>query len=347
MSKNFFENFSVNNLKHNLYFVLCGLVLLTSQTPITKTNIVALIISLIALLIIASLVSPSELLKPVKKASLSIKIFSCLTALGVSIQTDFFLVEKIYRFGKILVPYLLYVRIAAAFASFIFAYVCVIYFWDKFIALIKSRKLFNGLTRGEVIFYCVIFAASIYFCTNIFMRSNAFYASGHLFDIIYYSDSDSILVDNCFMRIFHTENDIRQPLFAIFAIPFMGVPYLLSRVAAILFGQENFFRALFMNYVQIAMLLAGVIMLTKTMRLKSLYRGIFASLFCCSYIYLLFILMIEQYIIAFFWLSFAVYIACEKDVSESDSLALYGAGATLTTSFVITPFYVGGYYVQY
>ena len=39
MSKNFFENFSMNNLKHNLYFVLCGLVLLTSQTPITKERV--------------------------------------------------------------------------------------------------------------------------------------------------------------------------------------------------------------------------------------------------------------------------------------------------------------------
>lgn len=64
-------------------------------------------------------------------------------------------------------------------------------------------------------------------------------------------------------------------------------------------------------------------------------------MFCVQLrVYLLAVLMMEQYIVAFFWLSLCIYFVCSD--SEPDRIFLYGAGRTLATSFIFTPFYLQG-----
>ena len=206
--------------------------------------------------------------------------------------------------------------------------------------LIRSNGVFHDIGRAEIFFYFLLFTATVLFVTAAFIKSDAFHESKINFDIIYSSDTGSLIGGNCFIKIAHPENDIRQPLFAIFSIPFIGVPYLTGRIIALFFGHRELLTALFMNYAQIAMLIAGICVLTKTLRLSPLHRIIFTVCFSCSYVYLLAVLMIEQYIVVFFWLSLCVCFVCSD--SEPDRIFLYGAGGTLATSFIFTPFYLQG-----
>jgi hypothetical protein len=56
----------------------------------------------------------------------------------------------------------------------------------------------------------------------------------------------------------------------------------------------------------------------------------------CTYTQLLFTLMMEQYIVAYFWLIFCLYLIAENQ--QPERIALWGAGGTLLTSMILLPF---------
>lgn len=315
------------------------------------------IIAFFAWVIFCAYVSPSELWKSSSEAGISMKVFSWLTALGVCVFTHTFLYERMLThreaFDKMLgllhvtehVFY--YALFAVSLLSLVVVYLCTNYFWHKFLKLIKSSGMFSDMRRSEIVFYVLLFAVSIVFVTSAFMKTNIFYGDGlnnplgnSMSDLMYMSDTGILVGRNCFINIAHGQNDTKQALFGVFALPFMGVPYLAGRIVSLFFGHRELVTALIMNYAQIAMLIAGIFVLTKIMGLSPLYRVFFTVCFSCSYTYLLALLMMEQYIIAFFWLSLCIYFVCNS--SEPERMTLYGAGGTLTTSLVFTPFYLGG-----
>lgn len=324
-------------------FLLSALSFFVSQ----GINPVALIIALLTLIALAAHFDFSKLYS---SAGSPMKIFCALTALGVCVfshQNIYVQTAKHPGIMRILdslrIPHVVFSCgvVAASALSFLFVYICLIYFWTKFLSIIRPRKI----NRNEILFYSVLLAAVLCFVSVVFIRTNAFYCAENgsginYYNAVYSADSGYLVAYNSFLNIRNAENDIRQPLFAVFSIPFIGLSYLVAEIFSLFAGHRIFFEALFMNYVQILMLFAGIFMLAKAMKLSIVYRVCFMLLFSCSYVLWLFSVMMEQYIIAFFWLALAVYCMCRDSYPES--LMLHGAGGTLSTSLVITPFYGWG-----
>lgn len=345
------RKFSIANLRANWYLPLSALILFVMQSEFKVIPYGGVIAAFVSWVIFCGYVSPSGLWKTSAESGLCVKVYSWLTALGVCVFSHTYLYERMLLrrdlFDKLLglvhIPenVFYYLLFAVSLCSLIFVYLCVNYFWEKFLRLIRSNGVFHDIGRAEIFFYFLLFAATVLFVTASFIKSDVFYGAKINFDTIYSSDTGSLLERNSFINIDHGENDIRQPLFAVFSIPFIGVPYLAGRIIALFFGHRELLTALFMNYAQIAMLIAGICVLTKTLRLSPLHRIIFTLCFSCSYVYLLAVLMIEQYIVVFFWLSLCVCFVCSD--SEPDRMLLYGTGGTLITGFIFTPFYLHGW----
>lgn len=198
--------------------------------------------------------------------------------------------------------------------------------------IISESGVFNDINIAEWIVYGILIIVSIGFVVTSFVQTEAFYGTEYPYDIIYTSDSPSLVKGNVYLALTYPENDLRQPLFAVFAAPFIGIPYLLGK----LLGTSASVQAILINSVQVVMLFSANFMLTKMMKLSPIKRICFMILTSFTYTHLLFILMMEQYIVAYFWLIFCLYLISEKQ--RPDPIALWGAGGTLLTSMILLPF---------
>jgi hypothetical protein len=90
-----------------------------------------------------------------------------------------------------------------------------------------------------------------------------------------------------------------------------------------------------LNIPQVLMMIAANWMVAKAMDLTPGKRMAFLLISSCMYSGLLFSLMMEQYIVAYFWLALCVYQICKK--GKPDTFVLYGAGGSLLTSMILMP----------
>ena len=119
--------------------------------------------------------------------------------------------------------------------------------------------MFIDVNTTEWIVYGILIVVSLTLMITSFAQTEAFYGTEYAYDIIYTSDSPALVKGNVYLGLAHPENDLRQPLFAVFAAPFVGIPYLVGR----LFGVPASFQAMLVNMVQIIMLFVANFMLTK------------------------------------------------------------------------------------
>ena len=191
--------------------------------------------------------------------------------------------------------------------------------------------MFKKLKRAEAVFYCLLIVCSVIFGAVAFSKTLAFYGVDNC-DIIYTSDSHLIELGNTYIFIQHIENDLRQPLFAVFSAPFVGIPYLITT----LFGVSETVQAIILNSVQLVLLLLANLILADALDLSPTKRVCFIAISYCTYPYVLFSFMMEQYIIAFFWLILCVRLISKKEFKND--IAVIGSGGTLLTSLALMPF---------
>ena len=218
-----------------------------------------------------------------------------------------------------------------AIISIPFVYVTLAFFWNKLYDLARNTKILEDVKTREKVVYIFLLCATMLFITIVFRKTDAFYGTKLSFDIIYTSDSPMLVKNDAYLILANTENDLRQPLFAVFSAPFMGISYLVSR----LFTDPMAVYALLLDYVQVTLLLISNFILCRMMGLSSSKRICFMISSCFCYTYLLFVLMMEQYIVAYFWLILLLYLICKK--ISSDRIAFWGAGGTLLTSLILAP----------
>lgn len=219
--------------------------------------------------------------------------------------------------------------------SSIFLFVCLSCFWRYLVEQVVEYKIFTDITQKEIILYGVLIFTTIAYAGICFFHSNAFYGSNIKFDTIYTSDSSFLVRENAYLNLFHQENDIRQPLFAVFAAPFIGVPNFFAAI----FNLSPTMSAILINSVQIVLMFASNFLIAKAMGLTGGKRIVFMTLLTCTYTHLLFSIMMEQYIIAYFYLALCVFVYSQK--RNITNFALYGAGGTLLTSLAFLPFAAG------
>lgn len=165
-----------------------------------------------------------------------------------------------------------------------------------------------------------------------FHSTSALYRAGTIScDLVYTSDSPTLLQNNAWLYIFQYENDLRQPLFAIFAAPFFAPVYLVS----LCFSWIAAARAALYAMANAFLIAVSMLLLADLLEKDAVRRRILAVLLLCLYGSCLHSLMPEQYAVAVFWLIFFLHRSLEK--GEQRELVYVGATGTLLTSAVSLP----------
>lgn len=329
----------VANLKRNWYFPISAMAFFCLNATEGLGYLLGMPISFIISLVVASQV-PS-LFDFAKQNRIWLHVVAILTALGTcwGEQSSFYAywsVSRKVQALKAMLPISIdipgVISVFGAAAAVFFVYFCVLIFWKEMMKTISDNGIFDDVSIPEQIVYSILIIASLALVFFSFAQTEAFYGTEYNFDIIYTSDSPYLVKSNVYLALTNEENDVRQPLFAVFAAPFAGIPYLLGKM----FGASASVQAMLINMVQVVMLFAANFMLAKMMRLNPAKRICFMLLAACTYTHLLFSLMMEQYIVAYFWLVFCMYLISKKQ--RPDRIALWGAGGTLLTSLILLPF---------
>lgn len=221
-----------------------------------------------------------------------------------------------------------YIRAGAALLSF-FA-IFVLFTWLIEQSISASKVFLNSLDKAEKYYLAIsVLVVSLgiiwgYNQTNVFF--NAPYD-----DLVYNADSHSITVSNANLYINSPKNNIKQPLYGLFALPFAIPAKILSRV---FFFVPNGYSIL-LSIVQVILLQITLILISRMLNLTSIYKLSFFLLFNATYPFLLFSLVNEQYIISLFWLILFFY-ACLTD-HKNKTLPFIGAVGSLLTSGIVFP----------
>jgi len=314
------------NLKTNGYFLLSAALFFIMEN--TRTDLFPLGIP-VAVLVFAMVAGKiPSLWKMTLDTHPGIRVLSALNALGIC-WSELFVFRKYWHLtgGERAIPADIWLT-AAAVASFPFVYICVALFWRWLWKQIRAGlQQLCRWERGAIVGLMVILMVLTLFA---FTRSDAYYGTEFPYDILYTSDSHILVENNTYLSLGFEENDLRQPLFAVFSAPFMGIATLVSRM----FSLSATGNAIVMNWVQIAVLVLTLVLLSEKLELTGKKRIGFLLLAAVGYPVLLFSLMMEQYIFTFFYVVLALYLSANVPASRA---AVWGAGGTLLTSVVLLP----------
>ena len=336
--KKHLKEVSLQNLKNNWFFPISSGAFLCLNFNGSKTGAVAMVVAFVASCLIAARSKP---LISFFRENRKLAIFSMINSVGISIALlDSFTFRwlRSEKFSNLLSKYdfltpIFHVgRIACAVISIIFIAAFSMLFWKKVISFVR-RNDFLSITKKEIAVYACLFLMTCIYVVYAYSNSVAFYDThrfGFVYDAIYTSDSTDLFQPSAYVYLAHTENDLRQPLFALFAAPLLGFSYLIS------FPFSVTIRAIIIDCTQIGIMLIANYLIAKSLKIKTPYRICYMLISCSMYSYLLFSLMMEQYIVTYFWLAVLIYTYCIP--SMNDDFPILGAGGTLLTSFVALPF---------
>ena len=150
-------------------------------------------------------------------------------------------------------------------------------------------------------------------------------------DVLYTTDSQILLNTDVYNTIPAKENDIRQPLFGIFSIPFSIIPKTISNILPI----DNIYPIL-LEITQAILALVSFTLISRLMKLKGIGKVLFLIFITISYSSLLFLLVIEQYIYAVFYMIVYIYMVVNKN-KDKDITYIMATGSMLTTG-ILFPF---------
>jgi len=240
------------------------------------------------------------------------------------------IIKLVYKYTEIKVKYnLVYFAVSMAifFGIFFFVYL----FYKKIWPVIVD--FFKNLTKSERVFLTITSIFAVILCGIVVYNTIAFGVtpSKWQYDVIYSSDSSEIVKKDAWLSIPHPENDIRQPLFGVFGFPFAVAGHFLSDV--LFFVPKGFSYEYVMMVFQYIILAVSIILFARLIEKKEKNKKYVFMLFGLSFPYLLFGMILEQYVLCIFYLSLCLY-AFFND-TKFRSLAYVGAVGTLLTSGVL------------
>ena len=222
----------------------------------------------------------------------------------------------------------------------VLSFISILYFIYKFVEIIlpKIIDFFKNMKKEEKIFLSssliigTIIVIFISFKTCVFINpyiSNKKYVS----DVIFTTDSTILVSGDSFLKISHPENDIRQPLFGLFAMPFSIVAHLISD-GLMFIVDRNIVYPVVLTILQFGINAIGIILLSRLLKLKGKNAVYFYLLLGLSFPYLLFSFTVEQYTISVFYLIlFIYYFFTEK---KTNYLYVASTGTLLTSGILFS-----------
>ena len=259
------------------------------------------------------------------------KSLCALTAMGVSLwPADGFAawLRSITVFqrlqGALGVEAALLSRITAilfAVAGLLFVYQMVSLFYARFFVIVReTAEDFSPEEGIAALAATVVLIAAV---VMIYTRTDAFASPLIRRDLIYTADSGAIVHENAYLSLNAIENDLRSPLFALFAAPLLGLPYLIGCVLPV----QNA-PALALVAAQAPLLVASFFMLMKMVKgVGRAVRILLPVVLLTAYSALLFTVLAEQYAVALFYLSLCLYGLVEN--GRREQLLVLGAAGTM------------------
>ena len=216
-------------------------------------------------------------------------------------------------------------------------------YWFLGILHQTAQAFIRDIKKYEIIYLVIISVIVIVSISTVFNITSVFYEPdiGNIigWNVIYSSDSPVHIGSNVFLNISATENDLRQPLFALFAMPLSIYPFLISKT---LFFVQNAY-PITIQILQVFLLQITVIMLARMMGLRGISAVVFCVIMSLSYPYILFTFMIEQYIFAVFYLFLFFYLYINKDtinIKNGREVFFIASTGSLLTNGVIFPYVI-------
>ena len=271
----------------------------------------------------------NSLIKKFLKNNILIKILSLISSISICI----FYIEKL----KQNIPEKLFTfKITGNYKKLICAILicsilpfCIEMFsriYDYLYNIIK--KVWKSETKINKCFFVITIIILSIVVLIAFLKVNILSSSSNLRnDIIYTSDNLGLLNNNAWLNVNHLENDIRQPLFALFAMPFIAPLYAFE----VLSGIDLPISIVISNII---LILASAYFLADIIK-KQNKKTIFFVFYLCTYGPMLFLFMLEQYSVAVFWLILLLYMNINK--IENRKLAMVGATGSLITTGIVFP----------
>lgn len=203
----------------------------------------------------------------------------------------------------------------------------------KFIEVVipQINEFIITLTNVEKKYIRIIFSIAVILSIFTIYTTTAF-TKPDAIDVIYTTDSADLLYKDVYFNVSHTENDIRQPLFGFFALPFSVLAKIISEF--IFFVPKNFEYEFVMVILQFLTTTITTILIARLLKLEEKDKKWLYMLFSFSFPYLIFNLVLEQYCIALFYLILTIYSFYNY---EGVNYAYIGATGTLVTSGILFP----------
>ncbi len=217
---------------------------------------------------------------------------------------------------------------AAALLSVPFLYSILLGLWKYILRVLWSDRYLKGAEKEEWIVYTVLSLLISLLVVLCFRTSSMFYDSNQSFDLVYTSDSTELLLNNAFLNLTHGENDIRQPLFALYSSPASGILYLVGAVTNL--GPRPW--AVLNGVCQALLLLLTNFLLASILGARGRGRAAAVAVLSSLYASMLFSVVVEQYAVAYFWL---IMLVSAMTGREDRTLPLCAAGGALLTSVVM------------
>ncbi len=209
----------------------------------------------------------------------------------------------------------------------------------KFIELIipKVKEFLKTLTEIEKKYIYIILIIGIITSFCISHTTTAFTKptkNGTVidYDVIYTTDSGYLTFYDTYFNISCAENDVRQPLFGVFALPFAVVAKITSEFT--FFFPKDYAYESVMMVIQFLLTTITTILIARLMNLEEKDKKYFYLLFSLSFPYLIFNIVLEQYVIGLFYLIFTIYYFYNY---EGINYSYIGTVGTLITSGIIFP----------
>ncbi len=323
-------------------FILSGLILTFSLIGYKLPYLYTFVTLVISLITVCYLAFKKNFLKKIfeKGINYPVLLWSVLLTYAVSqnyidnIFVQTFINDNIHNFNFSVDRALLFLELFTLL-SFFAVYVATNFFYTKIIRDIiedfvgfekKEKKLFIIMTIIISILIIII-----YNNTTVFYQPVDDYGNSIPYDVVYTTDTGFLLYTDTYYYVNAHENDLRQPLFGIIALPFTVFVKAVSNTLP--FVPNIYF--ITTAILHCMLLIFSAVTLSKLLNFDNLTKKIFLFIFFVSYPFLLFVLNIEQYIIAFFWLIMLIN-AYIKDKKNKDELYICSTG-TLLTSGILFP----------
>ena len=217
----------------------------------------------------------------------------------------------------------------------------IFFIWSYNILLKLAEKIYANLCKSEKVFIIICCVLSVICLTYIYNQTTVFYrpyndSNGATFYGVLYSADSSLEVggnSDSNISVGAEENDIRQPLFGVFALPFATLSLALSKI---LFFIPNSY-PIILQIIQILSLQISFILLAKLLKLNKISHVLFLLLMLLRYPSFFFTLTLEQYIFPTFWLMVFIYAALSEGENQDEHVYFIAASGSLLTSSAFFP----------